>query len=93
MANNYEAINGYIVVDNIDQEIVVKGLSIPGTESALIRPQKALVKICQADLKGISEGGIIIYDTCRAVPFPMEGKIMTIIRISEVILLCPPEPS
>ena len=82
------AINKYIIVENIKEEVKTdSGLLLSEYDADQFRYKKAAVVTPGTEVKSIKQGDVIYYDKRAGYQMVLEGETRTIIREQDVVVV------
>jgi co-chaperonin GroES (HSP10) len=87
MQERMKPINDFIIVSDIKEQEIVGSLQLTNEDTKHIRSQKAKVLAVSDELNGIEVDDLIYYERSRSFSLPIDGKIRTVIRKREVIVV------
>tara|TARA_R100001463_G_scaffold89420_2_gene144199 strand:+ start:146 stop:403 length:258 start_codon:yes stop_codon:yes gene_type:complete len=83
-----KAIGNYLVVDKIKTKVSkVAGLELTESQNKDVRYQRATVITCGDEVKGVSEGDIVMYDKHAGHGIEFEEKLYQVIRLSDIVIV------
>ena len=83
-----KAIGNYLVVDKIKTKVSkVAGLELTELQNKYGRYQRATVITCGDEVKGVSEGDIVMYDKHAGHGVEFEEKLYQVIRLSDIVIV------